>query len=51
MNTPVISDEQIAAIAERYGISSLNAEDATHYKLCQVILQLEEQVKNSGKMS
>jgi hypothetical protein len=31
----------IAEIAERYGITDLNAQDATHYKLCQVILMLE----------
>lgn len=40
----VLTDQQVDTIAERYGISSINALDATHYKLCLVIHNLEERL-------
>jgi hypothetical protein len=44
METPIFKDEEIEAIAERYGITTLNPDDATHYKLCQVIKHLESEI-------
>jgi len=44
MQTPIIKDEKIGQIAEKYGLSTINANDATHYKFCQIIVMLETQL-------
>lgn len=41
----VISDDEIMAIADEYGIR-INSDDATQYKLCQVIYNLQEELKS-----
>jgi len=41
-HTPVIPDDEIQRIGEDYQIL-INPNDATQYKLCQIILMLEQQ--------
>ena len=43
-NSPIISDDEITALSEEYGIT-INANDATQYKLCQVIMMLRQELE------
>jgi len=44
MHTPIINDATIHAIGERYQLELIDPDDAMHYKLCQIILMLEQKL-------
>lgn len=44
IESPIISDDVIESIGERYQIT-IDPDNATQYKLCQVIVKLEQTIE------